>query len=62
MRTIIYTIVFLAVLTGAFFVVDSTDNKLDLPYEAGQLNAPDLPAHGHGDGHGEEAAHGESHG
>lgn len=63
MRTIIYSIVFLALLAGTVFVVDSTGNKLDMPYEAGKLHAPDIPHHdgGHDAGHGEEA-HGSSHG
>lgn len=60
MRTLLYSIVFIALIAGAVFLVDSTGNKLDLPFEAGQLHAPDIDRghgdDGHGDGHGEEAA------
>jgi hypothetical protein len=68
MRTLIYSIVFVAVIDGAAFVITNTSNKLDRPYEAGMLHAPAIE-HGHGAsheagheaGHGEEAAHEASH-
>ncbi|MGE4503808.1 MAG: hypothetical protein AB7D51_00545 [Desulfovibrionaceae bacterium] len=62
MRNIVFTIIFLAVLVGAGYVVNATSIKTDMPYEAGLMTAPVVAGHGHGheEGHG-EAGHEEGH-
>ncbi len=57
MKNILFTIIFLAVLAGAYFVAENTSAKVDMPFETGQLQAPDIQHHADGaTGHG-EAAH-----
>ncbi len=61
MRTILYTLIFIAVLGGAFFITSNTGDKLNLPYAADCLQAPEIQHrasdHTLGTEHGHESSH-----
>ncbi len=57
MKNILFSIIFLAVLAGAYFVAENTNTKTDIPFEAGLLQAPDIQHHDSGDDSHGEAAH-----